>query len=293
MKYNIIKFDISRKDGDNIDETIMQDARDLLAALAGEAGCESFENTENGINGYIQANITDKNAIDAALDFFPFNEISIAYTISEAEDKNWNRQWEDAGFEPIAIGNRCMIHDTKHPSSPGTDADIDITIDARQAFGTGTHETTRMIVTRLLDTDMTGKSVLDCGCGTGILSIVASKCGACCITGYDIDEWSVRNTEHNAAINNVSNINVLHGDVNIVAEDGQMFDIVLANINRNILLNDMNAMKNKIKQGGTLIISGFYESDEQMLKDKAATTGLTLEKTERENGWSMMVFTLV
>lgn len=293
MKYNIIKFNIARKDGGNIDETVMQDAKDLLAVLAGEAGCESFENTANGINGYIQADITDRQAMDNVLAFFPFSDISVEYTICEAEDKNWNSQWEDAGFEPISVGRRCIIHDTKHPVSPEKSAGIDIIIDARQAFGTGTHETTRMIVAQLLDTEMGGKDVLDCGCGTGILSIVASKCGASRITGYDIDEWSVRNTEHNAAINGTGNIRVMHGDASVVAEDGQMFDIVLANINRNILLNDMNVMKNKMKKGGTLIISGFYECDEQMLKDKAGTMGLTFEKAERDNGWSMMVFTLV
>lgn len=292
MKYNVVRFKISGRNGKDMPSANMQDARDLLAALAGEAGFETFEDTDEGTDGYIQADATDKDAIDGALSLFPLDGVNITYTIEEAEDRNWNSVWEDEGFAPIIIDNRCIIHDTKHHAGQEYKGAMDITIDARLAFGTGTHETTRMIVTRLLGTDLQGKRVLDCGCGTGILSIVASKCGATAVTGYDIDEWSVRNTEHNARINDVENITVMHGDAGIISGIEGRFDIVLANINRNILLNDMPEMVNKMTTGSTLIISGFYENDEPLLEDRATALGLKLTAVQRANGWSMMVFGL-
>ena len=155
----------------------------------------------------------------------------------EAEYRNWNEQWENEGFEPIVIDGRCIIHDTKHPAgdkAPDSPT-LDITIEARQAFGTGTHETTRMIVGELLKMDLKGKRILDCGCGTGILGIVASKCGASEIVAYDIDEWSVENARHNAKLNGVKNMEVLEGDRNVLSHVSGVFDVVLANINRNIL----------------------------------------------------------
>jgi len=290
MKYNTARFKIFRKDGGAMDAGTMQDARDIVAALAGEAGFESFENTDEGTDGYMQAAKTDMDAIDAALRMFPLEGIGVTYTMEEAEDKDWNSLWESSGFAPISIGGRCVIHDTMHTDGTVADGTMDITIDTRQAFGTGTHETTRMIVAQLLDMDVRGKDVLDCGCGTGILSIVASKCGARSVTGYDIDEWSVRNTEHNARINMAENIRAVHGDAGAMAGMDCCFDIILANINRNILLEDMPAMRSKMREGSVLILSGFYENDEQMLKDRAGQLGLKPVRTERTNGWSMLVF---
>lgn len=292
MKYNIVRFRISGNDNNTIDKNMMRDACDLLSALAGDAGFESFEMTEKGLDGYAQVTQIDTERLDAILEYFPMDGINILYSVEEAEDKNWNRRWEDEGFEPIVIGNRCVIHDTKHCVENISDTAMDITIDARQAFGTGTHETTRMIVTYLTDCGIAGKDVLDCGCGTGILSIVASKCGAGNVTGYDIDEWSVRNTEHNAGINGTENIDVMHGDISVVRGLNRTFDIVLANINRNILLNDMHVMRSKMKENGMLILSGFYEQDERMLTEHAEGLGLALIETRRNNGWSMLVFVI-
>lgn len=292
MKYSIVKFKIGHVNHAATDNGFIQDAKDLLSALAGEAGFESFEETDEGINGYIQSALMDEDALNNAIQPFPIPNIIISYSVAEAEDINWNSEWEKEGFAPIYIDNKCIIHDTKHiPELTNKDV-LDITIDAQQAFGTGTHETTRMIVATMLDTEMANKRVLDCGCGTGILSIVASKCGACCVTGYDIDEWSVRNTCHNAAINNIENICTLHGDANILAGIPEKFDIILANINRNILLNDMPAITDKMKEGGSIIISGFYKSDEQMLKDRAKSLGLTFDIAKRDKEWSMMMFRL-
>lgn len=292
MKYDIVRFRISGNDNSAIEKNMMRDAYDLLSALAGDAGFESFEMTEEGLDGYAQVTQIDTERLDAILEYFPMDGINILYSVEEAEDKNWNRRWEDEGFEPIVIGDRCVIHDTKHCVENISDTAMDITIDARQAFGTGTHETTRMIVAYLTDCKIAGKDVLDCGCGTGILSIVASKCGAGNVTGYDIDEWSVRNTEHNAGINGAENIDVMHGDISVVRGLNRTFDIVLANINRNILLNDMHVMRSKMRENGMLILSGFYEQDEKMLTEHAEGLGLTLIETRRDNGWSMLVFVI-
>jgi ribosomal protein L11 methyltransferase len=167
---------------------------------------------------------------------------------------------------------------------------MDVVIDAKLAFGTGNHETTRMIVKTMFETEIKGNSVLDCGCGTGILSIVAAKLGAAHVTGYDIDEWSVRNTEHNAELNGVSDdVEVLHGDAHVLTHISGMFNIIIANINRNILLNDMPYFKEVMAADGTLILSGFYEDDVPLLVEKASTLGLLYEGKKTENGWAMIV----
>ena len=156
---------------------MMQNARDILAAITGEAGLETFEYTDDGLKGYVQTALFDRDALDTALAAMPLDTVSVTYEVSEAEDKDWNEAWENEGFEPIKVNSRCVIHDGRHlPEDDGYE--ISVEIDARMAFGTGTHETTRMVSATLLDTDLNGKNVLDCGCGTGILSIIALKCGA-------------------------------------------------------------------------------------------------------------------
>lgn len=291
MKYNIVRFRISTKGDNGTSESQHRDACDLLAALVGDAGFESFESTEDGVDGYVMTSIFDRKALDAVLDSFPIESADISYTVDEAEDKNWNSIWEDEGFEPIVIKGRCVIHDMHHVGVNIGDGIFDITIDAHQAFGTGTHETTRMIVGFLTSHDVSDKDVLDCGCGTGILSITASKCGARYIMGYDIDEWSVKNTVHNAALNGVANIEVKQGDAGVLNGTDKKFDIVMANINRNILLADMPVMRSMMSAGGTLILSGFYECDEALLVNRAADLGLSLACRRADNGWSMLVFT--
>ena len=177
----------------------------------------------------------------------------------------------------------------KH-TPPSIDGALDIVIDARMAFGTGTHETTQMMVGELLRHDLEGKRVLDCGCGTGILSIVASKSGASDIVAYDIDEWSVENTEHNARLNGVDNIEVLTGDVNVLSHVSGLFDYVLANINLNILLADMASIREVMASGGHLLVSGFYTSDVEALKAEAQRLGLTCQSSISSGSWAMLSF---
>ena len=277
------------------------DACDVLAAMAGEAGFETFEETENGLKGYVQQSLFDEETLRATIADFPFEGVSITYDINEAEDRDWNEQWEQEGFEPIVIsgekpevsGERyptIVIHDGRHlPESMPDDA-IAIEIDAKLAFGTGTHETTRMICGTLLSIPSPLR-VLDCGTGTGILSITALKLGAAQAVGYDIDEWSVDNARHNAVINFVDDrFKSLLGDATILNKVEGTFDLVLANINRNILLADMPMFREKMASGAKLILSGFYTEDAPMLVDKAKTLGLTLQQQKEDQNWCCLVF---
>ena len=285
MKYFEVEFTI---------KPMSTDASDLLAALAGEAGFETFEETENGLKGYVQQSLFDEDALRSCIDDFPMEGTSIIYNVREAEDRDWNEQWEQEGFEPIIIPP-LAIHDGRH--LPESESEISIEIDAKLAFGTGTHETTRMICKELisylspLTPHLLPLRVLDCGTGTGILSIVALKLGAHEAVGYDIDEWSVDNARHNAVINRVDDrFTSLLGDANIIDTIDGDFDLVLANINRNILLADMPRFVSKMHKGSVLILSGFYTADCQQLIDKAADLGLGLVSQNQDQDWACLVF---
>ena len=282
-----------------------QDAQDILSALAGEAGFETFEETATGLKAYVQQALFDEDALHFALEGFPFENITITYSIQEAEDKDWNEQWEQEGFEPISLplppskgrGN-LTIHDGRH--LPNEVSQLSIEIDAHLAFGTGTHETTRMICSMLLDMPLEGKRVLDCGCGTGILGICALKLGADSVVGYDIDEWSADNTRHNAVINRVDDrLTALCGDASVLSnftttpdDLSSGFHLVLANINRNILLNDMEKFRSVMAPKSQLILSGFYKNDCALLESKAQTLGLSLKATRTDGDWACLLFSL-
>ena len=306
MKYFEAEFVIS---------PLSPDAIDLLADLAGEAGFESFEETPSGLKGYVQQQLFDPSTLQSALADFPFDNVEISYTIREAEYRDWNEAWENEGFDPIVVSRseelfsrseECgvwsentlegiVIHDGRHLPADVTSHLLEIEIDARQAFGTGTHETTRMICSELISLltphSSLHKRVLDCGTGTGILSICALKLGAQEATGYDIDEWSVDNARHNAVINHVDDrFTSLLGDATILNKVEGTFDLVLANINRNILLADMPAMREKMAPGARLILSGFYTADAPLLIGKATTLGLTLEQQKEDNNWACLIF---
>lgn len=280
MKYFEVDFQLS---------PLSQDACDILAALTADAGFESFEETQHGIRGYVQQPLLDRQALEDIVNNFPIMGTNIIYTINKAEDKDWNEQWEQEGFEPIIVGNnRLAIHDGRHlPSQP---ADISVEIDARLAFGTGTHETTQMICEWMLDMPMKGLRVMDAGCGTGILGIVALKLKASHVTAYDIDEWSSDNTRHNAVINRVdSQLSVYCGDAYLLDSKTADYDLVLANINRNILLNDMPRFCQIMKQDAKLILSGFYTEDIPLLEASGKELGLTLTGAKNRDKWASII----
>lgn len=299
MKYYEVDFRIEAP------EELMQDARDIVAALAGEAGFETFEETETGLKGYVQTSLFDSNLLTCSMQMTHLPSVNISFTVSDAEDKDWNELWEQEGFEPIVIRGEwkvereeriVVIHDGRHLPEELTifhSPLISIEIDAHLAFGTGNHETTRMMVATLLSLCLGGKRVLDCGCGTGILGIAALKLGASEAIGYDIDEWSADNARHNAVINQVDkHFTSLLGDASILKDVEGTFDVVIANINRNILLADMIAFRSKMKDSGILLLSGFYIEDIQILVDKGQTLGLRLTRQREENNWACLQFEL-
>ena len=284
MKYKIADFKIA------CTPELTQIAKDLLPDLMGEIGFESFEDTPDGLKGYIPADLLDTNSLKQVLDTFPLEGVNITYTLSDTEDKNWNEAWENTGFAPINIDNQVLVYDARTGRKPAGDSLINIGIEAKQAFGTGTHETTRMMIGAMLQLSLRGKRVLDCGCGTGILGIAALKLGAEAVVGFDIDEWSVENTQHNAAINEVDNIEVFHGDAHVLSHVSGVFDVVLANINRNILLNDMPTYLEIMNAGSVLVISGFYEEDVKLLDEKANSLGLVKTSQKSDNHWCCLTF---
>ena len=287
MKYLSTTFHIECNDA-----TLLEPIQDLLAQACGECGYESFMEENDHLVGYVQRDLYDESALnDAILSVTEQIPCSITYTTEEVPDENWNATWEAEGFDPIDVDGRVTIYDAHHMLNAQFSTPIQISIQAQNAFGTGTHQTTRMIVSTLLSLPLSGRRVLDCGCGTGILAIAAIKCGAKEAVAYDIDEWSVENAQHNGVLNGVAQqLEVLQGDAAILNHIEGIFDVVMANINRNILLNDMPAFVDVMAADGTLILSGFYEDDATMLIEKAATLNLHEASRKTEDGWCCIEF---
>ena len=256
-------------------------------ALVADAGLESFVDTPQGVKGYVQTGLFERSVLDSLTDIFPMNGVKVTYRLAEAEDKKWNEEWERNGFEPVRIADRILIHSPEHHNlSP---AEYDIVIDPHQAFGTGTHHTTGMILERLLGMDLGHKTVLDAGCGTGVLGIFCTLKGAKSVWAYDIDRWSVDNTKENMLLNGVKNMEVVEGNASIL-QGKDAFDLILANINRNILLADLPSFVSVMHAGSQMILSGFYVEDIPLLVQKAKSLGLSyLNHTEKEN-WATLLF---
>lgn len=263
-----------------------QEATDLLCAVLADAGFESFEEQEDGLlDAYIPANAYDEEALRRALDDFPLPGTRLSYTWQEAEDRDWNEEWEKNYFQPIVIGGRCVVHSTFHRDVP--QAEYDIVINPRMAFGTGHHETTGLMMAELLAMDLAGKAVLDMGCGTSILAILARMRGAKGVIAVDIDEWCVQNSLENLALNGVDGIDVRLGGAEALAEAGP-FDVVVANINRNILLRDMRHYVARMAVGGELLLSGFYEDDVPLIRAEAERLGLAVGAVRTDRRWALV-----
>lgn len=262
---------------------------DVLAAVLGEAEFESFVECEEGLIAYIQQSQCDEATIKETLTEFPLPDTVITYTYVEAEDKDWNEEWEKNFFQPIIIGDRCVIHSTFHKDVP--QADYDIVINPQMAFGTGHHETTSLIIGELLENELEGKSLLDMGCGTSILAILAQMRGACPCIAIDIDEWCVRNSIENIALNQVDDIAVSQGDASSLVGKGP-FDVIIANINRNILLNDMKQYVACMHPGSELYMSGFYVDDIPVIREEAEKNQLSFVHHKEKNRWAAVKFIL-
>lgn len=264
-------------------------ANDVLAALLGEVGFESFVEWEGGLMAYIPSATFDESNLKSILNGFPVEGVKIDYTYSQAEDKDWNEEWEKNFFRPIVIGDRCVIHSTFHQDIPR--AEYDIVINPQMAFGTGHHETTSLIIEELLNCELENKSVLDMGCGTSILAILARMRGAKPCTAIDIDEWCVRNSIENIELNDLTDIAVSQGDASALAGKGP-FDVVIANINRNILLNDMKHYVTCMQPGSELYMSGFYVDDIPVIRQEAEKNGLRFAEYKEKNRWAAVKFVL-
>jgi ribosomal protein L11 methyltransferase len=251
---------------------------EILIAELGNVGFESFVETENGVTAYIQK--TDWNA-EILADVFVLNsdEFSIEYNQNEVPQTNWNAEWEK-NFEPIQVDDLVSI---RAPFHENPNLKYDIVIEPKMSFGTGHHETTHMMVQHLLQLDLENKKVLDMGCGTGILAIFAEMKGAKPLDAIDIDNWCYENSVENVTRNNCENISVYEGDATLLVD--KKYDVIIANINRNILLMDMKVYTNCLQEGGVLLLSGFYEQDIPVIDAEVIKYGLKLEKFIQRNNW--------
>ena len=262
-------------------------ATDVLAALLAEVGFESFLPEEDGMSAYAPQALYDADNVASVVGSFPLEGFEITYTDEFIEGEDWNAEWEKNYFQPIVLGDQCVIHSTFHHDVPA--ARYDILIDPKMAFGTGYHQTTCHMLRAILASDMTGKSVLDMGCGTALLAILARKHGATDVVAIDIDEFAYENAKENILLNNTPDIDVRLGGADAIKESDS-FDYVIANINRNILLMDIVNYVRCMHTGSQLFISGFYTDDMDVLKEEAARHGLRYIDYAEDNRWAMMKF---
>ena len=295
MKYFEVKFHITSAE--------VGIASDILSALLADEGFETFEPTNDRLLAWVQQSIYSKEGVERAIGGFPLSDTRITYTISEAPDENWNRQWEQEGFRPIVItdGDKpiIVIHDTAHDDVP--EAQYDIRINPCQAFGTGSHETTRMIMRQLLAMPMSGRYVVDAGTGTGILAILCRMLGAAHVFAYDIDEWSVRNAQANLLLNDIHEAVEVHlGDSRVLPVQETLAEplaqaisfaptLLIANINRNILLADMPRFSDSLSPEGELLLSGFYTEDVPILLKEAENHGLHPILQSQDSNWALLL----
>lgn len=250
-------------------------AADVLAALLADAGCETFVPEDGGLAAYAQANVFDRKAVDTMIQDFPLEGTAIAYTVQPAPNQNWNALWESSHeFLPIQLPNGDTVE-----------------IRPVQAFGTGEHPTTRMMletIMELSDSHVKDKTIIDAGCGTGILGITCMKLGAAHVYAYDIDEWSVRNSEDNYARNGLTG-DIRHGDASALASMPAAH-LLLANINRNILLADLPAFVSSLLPQGIVALSGFLADDVQILRERAESLGLSYISHRQLGEWHLLLY---
>ena len=262
-------------------------ATDILAAILCENGYESFVPDEIGLTAYIKKELFNSDILTEVVSSFPMgNKITLSHKVIEGQD--WNSEWEKNYFQPIIIGDRCVIHSSFHNDVPSVE--YDIVIDPKMAFGTGHHATTSLIIRQLLEMDLKDKAVMDMGTGTGILAILCAMRGAKNISAIEIDEFAYVNAVENVKLNGVSQIKVLHGDATLLRAENKV-DVFIANINRNIITNDINAYDDNLKPGGAMLLSGFYEDDIPVIMEKADRLGLGYKSHSVQNRWSCLILT--
>jgi ribosomal protein L11 methyltransferase len=266
---------------------------DILTAELAELGYDSFVETDEGLNAYIPESDFEEEAIQNLIAKYA-PQTAIAYEVSSLEKRNWNAEWE-RDYEPIEVANQVRVRASFHT----WDARFryDIVINPKMSFGTGHHETTAMMLEQELGLDFVGKTVLDVGCGTGILAVLAAKMGAKAVIAFDIEEWAVENARENAELNNCPQIAVFQGTIddlnspdNLLDLPRTRFDVILANINRNVLLREIPMYTDLLNSGGFLAVSGFYEHDAVDIQQKAVESELVLLTSMAIREWMSLVF---
>ncbi len=264
--------------------TVVPEMSEIVTAFLGDLGFDTFEETEEGVNAYIPKRVDNENVRETMADLQ--TQFGFTYSIEEIEPKNWNKEWE-ANFKPVIVRDFCAVRASFH--EPIANVLHELVINPKMAFGTGHHETTYMVIDAMQSLDFQDKVVFDYGCGTGILAILASKLNAQYIDAVDIEEESYLNTIENSGINNVLNINAFEGTLETIT--GSNYQIILANINRNVILATLSDLKNKLVKGGDLIISGFMLEDEMILRNACEDNGLQVVNLFKRNNWLCMVLT--
>ncbi len=258
--------------------TPLQPASEILIAQLGELNFESFTETDTGLKAYIQKEELNSKLIDE-VQILNSSEFKITYVVTEIPQVNWNSEWEK-NFNPIEVNGECAL---RAPFHPPFNVKYEIIIEPKMSFGTGHHETTFMMLQYILENDFKGKSVMDMGCGTAVLAILAEMNGAENLDAVDIDEWCYENSVENVERNQCENISVYKGDASFF--DGKTYDVIIANINRNILLQDMEIYSNSLNENGTLYLSGFYKEDLHLITDTCNNLGLTFVENKERNNW--------
>ena len=255
---------------------------DILIARLNEIEFESYLEYQNGLKAYIPTQLLDQNDFKEIIsDISKLTDLS--FTINQIKKKNWNEIWEKS-YSPIFINNDCVIRAHFHP--PISNVKHEIIITPRMSFGTGHHETTSLMMNAMFDLNIKQKTVLDIGTGTGVLAILASKLGARNIVGIDSDEWAFKNANENAVLNNISNIDFFHADANFIGK--KKYDVLLANINRNIILNDIEIYVKAMRDSSEILLSGFFQDDISLILKKTEQLGLDLVVLKNKNKWQML-----
>ncbi len=271
MKYTKVAFTI---------QPFSETNNEILIAELSELAFDSFEETTVGINAYIPT--TEYNEEDIKSLFLLNNaDYKITYLAEDLEDQNWNETWEQHYFEPIIIEDECIVRSPFHKEVPS--AEYNILIEPKMAFGTGHHETTGLMIKHILETDFSNQTVLDMGCGTAILGILTAMKGAKNIVGIDIEEWAYHNAIENCKLNNIDNMTIKHGDASAIGD--AKYDIILANINRNILLEDISKYRLALNENGLLLLSGFYTQDLQTIDNECSNHKLNKISVKEDNNW--------
>lgn len=251
---------------------------DMLTTMLGDLGFDSFMDDVMGLKAYCQGDFRDDDAVNELLGLEVFSDITLM-NVEEMPDKDWNEVWE-ASYQPVVVNERCRVRAPFHEADPNFE--FDLVIEPKMSFGTANHETTSQIISLMLETDFAGKEVLDMGSGTAVLAILAKKLGAAKTIAIDNDEWAFNNAFTNIALNGIDDIEIVLGDAHAIKGS---FDVVLANINRNILLRDMHFYESTMKPGAHIFFSGFYTEDLDSIKAEAKRLGLTYRRHVSRNNW--------